>query len=152
MKTGFWLRKEAGESFDFLKDPALKKEMDLMDVPYHFVNGLCHSFAAALKDIFGYEVEVIPGKDGSIIHAYAVHEGMYIDVRGINDDWDEFISEYDEVLPTHDRECLNIQTFEEYFKNEFDWDDPYDYTGIIAEDAIRIIEEHLEYYRIKEKG
>ena len=146
MKTGFWLRAK-DNNFNFMDNNKLADEFGLWNSPYRYLNGVCHAFAAALKYEYGYEIEVIVKENGGFIHAYAVHNGHYIDVRGANDNWDEFISEYDDTLPTHDREKLNIKSFEEYF-TQFDYDDPDGYTEIIDEDAFVLIEDYPEYYKV----
>ncbi len=148
MKTGFWLLKEdkKEKNFDFLKENEIKDKLELMGTPYQFLDGLCHSFAIGLKYLFGYDIEVIMGENGRIIHAYAVKDGHYIDVRGITDNWDEFLDEFD-VLKTHDRDKLSIMTFEECFSKEFDCNDPDEYSSIIADDVFIMIDALPEYYK-----
>lgn len=151
MRTGFWnvVDEKHDNEFNFLKEGIMVWKRTIS--PYKFLEGMCHSFAAALKYEYGYAVECIVDDDGKLIHSYAVTEingkVCYVDVRGINSDWNDFISYYSNVLPTIKKDKLNIVSLEKYYENEFE-DPEEDYTEIIsveAEDLIDFYEEQGYY-------
>ncbi len=75
--------------------------------PYEFLHGSCNVFAKALSDIKGLSVSAIyePDEDAEgiedypskyhLVHMYCTTEdGLYVDIRGVTDSWEEFIKEF----------------------------------------------------------
>ncbi len=69
---------------------------------YQFLHGYCYVFAEALHDIYGYQVENAYGENGFLVHSYCItydeDSPLFIDVRGITDDYQEFIEEFGDFL------------------------------------------------------
>ena len=104
--------------FDFLENEVSYKNI----TPDWFLHGNCDIFACYLHEKYGYEMEAVYEYNSKydalqLIHAYCTAEinnkTVYIDVRGITDDWDEFIEEFDDW---YSDDCL-IETFDvpEYY-------------------------------------
>ncbi len=92
---------------------------------YDFLHGDCVAFAQYLNEKYGYEVEIAYQRDDDeedsparIVHAYCIAKAsdgkdVYVDVRGANSDWDEFMREfYDQGLWANDD-----YSFEQPFAN-----------------------------------
>lgn len=64
-------------------------------------------FAELLSRKFGYKMEQIIDSLGSLCHVYCVTESdgktLYIDSRGVTDDYGEFIKEFAMFLPSCER-------------------------------------------------
>ena len=102
MRNGFWLeldelRKENPEDdydFSFMENYTLKdNKLNAFD----FLHGFCNEFADYLHEKYGYSVEAVR-EYGNLIHMYCTAEidgeTHFIDIRGICDDWDEFMQEF----------------------------------------------------------
>ncbi len=100
MKYGFWT--EFDEILEDLPNAEwgyLESELKTNGLtPYDFLHGLCNYFAQYLHDIYGYKMAGLYEEPDQMIHAYCTKEidgvTYYIDVRGITDDWNEFIKEF----------------------------------------------------------
>lgn len=112
MKTGYWLE------FDGQKDESIDElfqDNDELLFIYEFLFEYCEAFAASLNQHFGYKVEYLYDNNGNLIHTYCVlnigGKIHYIDIRGITDDWSEFIDKFKECLPDINRQNLNIKMY-----------------------------------------
>ena len=101
-------------SFDFLENEVSYSRI----TPDWFLHGNCDIFACYLHEKYGYEMKAVYEYDSEeLIHAYCTAEvnnkTVYIDIRGITDDWNEFITEFDDWYSS---DCP-IETFEipEYY-------------------------------------
>lgn len=133
--TGFWTEptvRENGWECLYNMYPSHKgalKGIYAMD----FLHGYCTYFARALHDVLGYEMLAVYGPAeewseddddmsfGDLIHAYCVTpNGKFVDIRGICDDWYDFIEEFeDEIEDVYDP-YLPISDFELYFEGDKD--------------------------------
>lgn len=86
--------------FSFLEQIKVTDDRDA----HQFLHGFCDDFAAALSEVFGYEIESVrhwevPGLTGSLIHVYCIAELhgeiAYIDIRGITTDAELFFEEFE---------------------------------------------------------
>lgn len=114
-RTGFWEKYDeyGGKNFDFADE--LQKVM--LDVEHDidlnvFLHGWCSIFAFALHDIYGYPISCIIDEeecgytdgeissfDFPIIHAFCVKdEEDLVDCRGIVDDEDDFLGEFEDFF------------------------------------------------------
>lgn len=105
-------------SFDFMANDDIGGALDNSKYNLHdCLHGYCDIFAAVLHEIFGYKIEYLYGPDGGLVHSYAIatdkdkQTTYYIDVRGICDDWDTFIEEFDDWIESHDRSELDIRLY-----------------------------------------
>lgn len=119
MKTGFWedyeeYREEEGEAdWAFLdgNDVDVVCDMNIGDEIFHrrynaydFLHGCCTAFAQYLNETYGYDIEIIyqryddeedSSKTAQVVHAYCITpEGHYVDIRGVCDNWEEFIQDF----------------------------------------------------------
>ena len=100
MKDGFWEDLESlWEEYPDSEWGYLEGEIKTHNrTPYNFLHGECDIFARYLSDKYGYKMSALYEEPGQLIHAYCVNEingvTYYIDVRGIIDDWNEFIKEF----------------------------------------------------------
>lgn len=112
MKTGFWL--EADEQKDVTIDELFQDNDELIYI-YEFLFEYCEAFAASLNQHFGYKVEYLYDDNGNLVYTYCVlnigGKMHYIDIRGVTDDWNEFIEKFNEYLPDVDRQKLNIKMY-----------------------------------------
>ena len=121
-RNGFYIKldelNEEFEDYDF-DFSFLENEISYKRItPDWFLHGNCDIFACYLHEKYGYEIKAIYEYDSNqLIHVYCTAEinnkTVYIDVRGITDDWNEFITEYDDWYSV---DCP-IETFEipEYY-------------------------------------
>lgn len=138
--------------FDNFEDEALP---NLKFMPYNYLHGLCDTFAQALNNIFGYQIEyIIQSQDPSdkdspinLIHAYCLIETetsvLYADVRGITDDYDKFLAEFDITKDDIDEDYT-------YTVASYEPIDQYSYSNsssLIIETE-RIIQTYKDYYKI----
>lgn len=84
-----------------IKDSNPKEEFIRKGCCYNaemFLHGICHIFAYALHQKFGYEILELRSKSGTTVHWCCItnYNGreMYIDVRGITTDYDELLMEF----------------------------------------------------------
>lgn len=86
--------------------------LDISMPLYVFLHGYCDTFAFALHEQYGYEIEYARDEDNHLIHAYCVdYSGstpLYIDIRGITDNFEELMEDFrddfshvDEVITLH---------------------------------------------------
>jgi len=121
MKTGFFLKRDELQlqyplrtvDFGFMQNELCEdyssiEQAETSDL-YGFLHGYCDVFAPILSRMIpGSKVEYLH-VGNSLVHAYVVKDGTYIDVRGMNTDWNDFIREFEEELPTTDRSRLDIR-------------------------------------------
>ena len=156
--TGFWedfktlLEEDTDTEWGFIENASVRLNNRMYNA-YNYLHGFCDIFAQCLHERYGYSMEYIFQRTGDneddpvvLIHAYCktVVKGkdVYIDVRGIQGDYDVFVDE---------------------FRDFFDFDD-YTYTTqnddplpghIYCDDldhkkaAEKLIEEYREYYDIR---
>ncbi len=102
--NGFWddlealkndLPDEGIETFDFMQNEPTYDYKEYVNYlsPFDFLHGFCNVFAQYLNEKYGYEIEYIK-EFGSLVHAYCIYKGCFIDVRGIHTDYDEFMKEF----------------------------------------------------------
>ncbi len=123
MKTGFFLEKEEIQKdyplrdigFEFMENKFVYDYSNIeqaeTDNLYGFLHGYCDVFARILCEMLpGSRLEFLYDDENakSLTHAYVVLDDKFIDIRGINTDWDEFIEEFDDWIPCHDRSELTI--------------------------------------------
>ena len=121
-RNGFYIELDAlnekyknyGYSFNFLEYETSYNGI----TPDLFLHGNCDIFACYLHEKYGYEMKAVYEYNSELlIHAYCTAEinnkTVCIDVRGITDDWNEFITEFDDW---HSDDCI-IETFDipEYY-------------------------------------
>ena len=129
-------------SFDFLENEISYKRI----TPDWFLYGNCDIFACYLHEKYGYEMKAIYEYDSEqLIHVYCIAEinnkTVYIDVRGITDDWNEFITEYDDWYSSDcTTETFKIPKY--YYESKKDNDDIF-----MAAKAIEY--ENEDFYDIK---
>ena len=128
--------------FNFLEDEISYKNI----TPDWFLHGNCDIFACYLHEKYGYEMKAIYDCDGELIHVYCTaeinDETVYIDVRGITDDWDEFITEFDDWDYSDDCPIKTFKTPKYYRKAKKDNDDIFN--------AAKAIEyENEDFYNVK---
>lgn len=111
MHNGYYIEKEERgvSDFNFLKRKRFK-DLDGYSIyfeddehrpykatPMDYLHGKCDVFASFIKRHLGYPIYAIK-KDGHIVHVFNMveknGENLYIDVRGITNDFEEFICEY----------------------------------------------------------
>ena len=100
MRYGFWEDRESfledypDTGWNYLEDEFKTHNR----TPYNFLHGECDIFARYLSDKYGYMMSALYEEPNQLIHAYCTNEvnGVvyYIDVRGITDNWEEFIREF----------------------------------------------------------
>lgn len=104
MHNGFYeeldvLKKDIGDEcdFGFLENEEIKNHFNA----YDFLHGFCDVFAIVLNNLFSYDMECIMNEDG-LVHAYCKKEingrTFFIDVRGVTDNYGEFIEEFGDFL------------------------------------------------------
>lgn len=105
-------------AFGFMENDDIGGGLDISKYNlYDFLHGYCDIFATALHDKFGYKIEYLYGPDGSLAHAYAIatdkndKKTYYIDVRGLCDEWDTFVEEFEDFIETNDRRELDIRLY-----------------------------------------
>lgn len=97
------LREDVDEEsdFGFLENEFIEDHFNA----YDFLHGFCDVFAITLSNIFSYDMECIMNENG-LVHAYCKKEidgrTFFIDVRGITDDYKEFIEEFGDFLDYFD--------------------------------------------------
>lgn len=69
---------------------------------YDFLHGYCDIFAKRIHDQFSLPMYAIYSESGDMVHCFckinADGRDYYIDVRGITDDYTEFISEFEDWI------------------------------------------------------
>ena len=102
---------------------------------YDFLHGSCDVFAKALSDINGLSISAIyePDEDATgiedypdkyhLVHMYCTtKDGYYVDVRGITDNWDEFIKDFiDNGLMNNDDNTVCIDKIIEEIEDNEKW-------------------------------
>lgn len=86
---------------------------------HHFLHGMCHIFAYVLHKRFGYDILEIKNISGSCIHwcCIANYKGkeIYIDVRGMTTDYQEFLQEFQPDIgknPTKNK-IINLKDYDD---------------------------------------
>ena len=112
-----------------------------------FLHGICHIFAYVLHQKFGYDILEVKNKSGSMIHWCCItkHNGrkLYIDVRGMTTDYDEFLSEFqpDIGLKPLKNKIINLENYEDEWKET----DQLQF-------ASEIITKYYSYYSLSENN
>ena len=118
MKTGYWLEfdgqtKNVAINNLFNNDRNNYDDIDALDQINEFLYEYCEVFAVALHQHFGYKIEYLYDTNNQLVHAYCIlsigGKIHYIDIRGITDDWDEFIDDFKDMLPNKKRINLDIR-------------------------------------------
>ncbi len=114
---------------------------------YEYLHGYCDMFALALHERYGYRIErIISPEKHNLIHAYCTAPApdgttLFIDCRGITDNWGEFIGEFKDWL-----ECKKISNYP-LLGTEYDGSCPYDEDERkMLKTARELIEDYKEYY------
>lgn len=117
------LQKDGADDFGFLENICIS----VCDIhgnqlsTYDLLHGYCTTFATLLHKKYGYTVYKIEKKNGDYIHCFctAIWNGItyYIDVRGITNNYDEFISEFEDFVSKE--ESLQYTVPVENFKNDY---------------------------------
>lgn len=102
-RNGFYIKLDdlKNECEDFSCDFSfLENEISYGTItPDWFLHGNCDIFACYLHDKYGYEMKAVCNPE-QLIHVYCIaninNKTVYIDIRGITDDWNEFITEFDD--------------------------------------------------------
>ena len=171
MRTGFYrelddLREEYPEAdFGFMENERLSENMVsklvfksrnsnkvvLLSVmnnysAYNFLHGDCNIFAQALHDITGFPIYSIQEPDWNgnyrLVHMYCESESGYIDIRGITDDWEEFLAEFKDNGLMNDDDTTTIISVKEIKKIKEDDFWRYEF----AKNFIK--KQHPEYFGI----
>ena len=79
-----------------------------------FLHGCCFPFAQALHDVYGvpaYGIWEHDEEEDTFVHAFCeLPNGDVIDVRGITDNWDAFLDDFDDWI--FDRDDMDIQSID----------------------------------------
>lgn len=121
MKKGFWeeldsIRKEnPDDEYDFSFMDMYSSDTSSLNA-YDFLHGCCNEFADYLHSKYGYQIEAIR-EYGHLIHMYCTAEidGVehYIDVRGICDDFDEFMQDFTDNGLWENSDCTIYRQYDE---------------------------------------
>lgn len=107
-----------------------------------FLHGLCHVFAYALHQKFGYQVIEIKNNSGTMVHWFCTHrykgKKIYIDVRGMTSDFNCFINEF---MPD-----IGIEYDQRIINNFFEYSDEWEEEQIVF--AEEIINKYYNNYSI----
>ena len=156
MKQGFWtdlekMQKDTPEAdWGFLENELFAYGVNL----YDFLHGRCAYFAQYLHDTYGYKIVGLYEEPDQLIHAYCVEviDGIsyYIDVRGITDNWAEFIQEF------YDTGCWCGDYSYSYYLTDNDVVSKEDAEGIKKESpynnpykAAAVIDDKYKYYNLR---
>lgn len=137
--------------FSFLEN----EEYDTPNSAYDYLHGMCHDFAVALADEFGYKIETIHDDDGSLIHAYCISKyagkKAYIDIRGITTNPKLFFEEFEDWLDYADGQflTLNGQAKVEVFDTVDDYTSKYDELSEFYWEAGFFVSLQPYYYKIE---
>lgn len=100
MKNGFFTI-SSEDDYDFLE--TLNVNNKIINA-FYYLHGICHEFALALNEIFGYDIVLWINFDedihsNALVHAFNTFtyngKQYYVDVRGITDDLNDIIDEFD---------------------------------------------------------
>ena len=118
MRYGFWndiysLREDA-EDEGYLEDI----DFSFMDGglhshgynTYNFLHGCCNEFADYLHRTYGYKVMAIL-EHGQLIHMYCETDSGYIDIRGVCDDFEEFMQDFTDNGLWENSDCTVIREY-----------------------------------------
>ena len=107
----------------------------------YFLHGLCHIFAYALHKKFNYDIYELRSEADSIIHWYCIYEyngnTVYIDVRGITTNYEEFLSEFKSYNNIKNNKVLNLTEY------DYEWKEKKQ-----IEFANEIITKYTDYYAL----
>lgn len=148
MHNGFYIMQKENIKSELEKicNPFLTEELENADCVYYdayiFLKGICHIFAFALHEIFGYEIYEVRSNDNGTNHwfcqSYYQGKKIYIDVRGATTDYEEFLEEFQPLMGK--KPIINL--YENI--NPLDFKDEWEDNGIkFAKD---IILKYYEYY------
>ena len=91
---------------------------------YLFLHGLCHVFAYVLHQKYGYDILELKNKSESMVHWCCITtykgQNIYIDIRGITSDFDEFIMEFQPDIGNNPvrRIVTNLDDYDDEWENE----------------------------------
>jgi len=99
--NGFYLKPNIENALKLVIDKQFDNKTEIEDdYEYYwddamiFLEGNCHLFAKALQEKFGYKIAYLINKNFNKIHWFCIeaknNKTLYIDVRGITDDREEF--------------------------------------------------------------
>ena len=116
--------------------------------PYDFLHGYCLIFALALHKKFQYSIYVIKNENNAIVHYYCKptykDKPLYIDVRGITNDFDAFADEFEDFIEKNEifshNTPVNIEKIENMIKK--------DKTEAVLQTAFYIIDDQPNGYNI----
>lgn len=123
MKTGYY-KNNPNLDFDSLANDFIREFDELKGDQFNFtfsandmLHGFCDIFAEILAKEFNPDYKVyslLSSSDGYLVHCYCMFfdndKKYYVDIRGITDDFEEFISEFSDFIETEDeQELLNAE-------------------------------------------
>lgn len=135
-------------------------ENEIYDTPnsaYDYLHGMCHDFAVALADEFGYKIETIHDDDGRLIHAYCISEyagkKAYVDIRGITTNPKLFFEEFEDWLDYADGQFITLggQAKVEVFDTPEDYKEKYDELSEFYWEANFFVSLQPYYYKIENR-
>lgn len=145
---GFYENSKENSKSQFRKiiNEDLTKELEDMDCIYYnaeiFLHGICHIFAYALQQRFGYDILEIKSKSGTTVHwcCSSIYDQKvaYIDVRGITTDYDEFLLEFQPLIGENPSKNKIVDSM--------DYEDEWEPAGLKF--ANKIITKYYEYYSL----
>ena len=159
MMTGYYLKqKEHGKNitdFEFMneiKDPLFCDNYP--ESPYDYLHGRCDSFALALSQIYNYETYAIYEQhsiedegeaNNSLVHVFCIVNSendykYYIDIRGITNDFDIFIGEFDDWIIDREEAKMSIK--------KWNPDNSILENDSLIKQAKRLIKRNNNYYNI----
>ena len=142
-QNGFYINKKE-DVINILQKIKSNKPVNNSDNIYYnahlFLHGICHVFAYALHLKYGYQILELKNETGSMVHWCCIskYKGkkVYIDVRGITSDYNEFIDEFQPDIG--ERPIQNIIT------NLNNYEDEWDAEQLVF--ANEIISKYKHYY------
>ena len=113
-----------------------------------FLHGICDIFAEALHRKYGYELHQVNDEGNYLVHAFCTAKKngktVYVDVRGMTTDYEEFICPFDDFFPTEEErkrilpyDAKNLEYYESGYVKE----------ALVAAD--KMLENNREYYELR---
>lgn len=142
--------------FYFMENDLLSDDIS----SYHFLHGMCDVFARYMAHTYGLRQEAILDDEGRLIHAYCMAQTptgttLFLDVRGWTDDYDEFLSEFDDwlVVPSNKAIYPTFGTvpYIPYFDDvDTDFEQQYSFAAQILDKDNRYIQSLSSVFGIKQ--
>lgn len=148
MKKGFFNLEDEDEGYDFLETLNINnKEIDAL----YYLHGICHEFSLALNKIFGYDIVLWTNYDEDVksyvlVHAFNMFQykgkQYYADIRGITDNLEDIINEFDYSEEILDPCGCNSKEAKRIFKK-------LGSDTNISNDTYEIINAYKSYYQLR---